>query len=102
MKGVRLVVATAVRDAVDVSINKRSEATNMEARVQAALDYIRPALNEDGGDIKLIAVDEASGRVEVALFGACDGCPIASATMTQGVERIIQSRVPGVTEVVAV
>jgi Fe-S cluster biogenesis protein NfuA len=82
---------------MDVSITKQK---TMQERVLDALDYLRPALHEDGGDIDLVSVDEDTGRVEVALFGACDGCPIANVTVTQGVERIIKDRVPGVTEVV--
>lgn len=81
---------------------RKQKAASMEEKVLATLDYLRPALEADGGDIRLLDVDEGTGVVTVSLFGACDGCPIASTTMTQGVERIIKDRVPGVTEVVAV
>ena len=74
----------------------------MEEKLNEVFEYIRPALHADGGDIELVEFDEGSGVVKVSLFGACDGCPIASVTMTQGVERIIKDRVPGVTEVVTV
>jgi len=84
---------------MDVQITPRKP---MEQRLREALDYMRPALQDDGGDIELVAFDPDTGVVKVSLFGACDGCPIASDTMTLGVERIIKDRVPGVTEVVAV
>ena len=74
----------------------------MEEKLRAALDYMRPALQADGGDIDLVDFDEETGVVKVSLFGACDGCPIASDTMTLGVERIIKDKVPGVTQVLAV
>jgi Fe-S cluster biogenesis protein NfuA len=74
----------------------------MKEKVLAALDYLRPALQADGGDIELVNIDEDAGVVTVSLFGACDGCPISSMTVTEGVQRIIKDKVPGVTEVVAV
>ena len=74
----------------------------MKEKLLQALDYIRPALHADGGDIDLVAFDEETGVVQVSLFGSCDGCPIASETMTQGVERIIKDKVPGVTRVITV
>ena len=45
--------------------------------VAAVLELIRPSLQADGGDVKLIDVDE-DGVVTVQLQGACDGCPMAS------------------------
>ena len=42
------------------------------------------------------------GTVNLQLVGACGGCPMATLTLTAGVERILKDRVPGVTEVVAV
>ncbi len=84
---------------MDVTITRRK---SLVERIEATLEYIRPALQEDGGDIELVAFDEETGVLKVSLFGACDGCPIASETMTLGVERIIKERVPGVSEVVTV
>jgi len=64
------------------------------------IEYIRPALQADGGDIVLLGVE--GGTVNLQLVGACGGCPMATLTLTAGVERILKDRVPGVTEVVAV
>ena len=74
----------------------------MRDQVEKTLDAIRPALQADGGDIVLKLVDEASGRVEVELVGACGSCPASTVTMQAGVERILKDRVEGVTEVIAV
>jgi Fe-S cluster biogenesis protein NfuA len=65
-----------------------------------AIDYIRPALQADGGDVVLLGVD--GGTVNLQLVGACGGCPMASFTLTAGIERILRDRVPGFTEIVAV
>ena len=45
-------------------------------QVQTVLDKIRPALQADGGDVELVAVD--GGVVKVKLVGACRGCHPAS------------------------
>ena len=73
----------------------------MESKVQEALDKIRPMLRADGGDVRLVKVDEAAGVVTVALQGACHGCPHAAMTLKNGIEAIIKKEVPEVTEVVA-
>lgn len=67
--------------------------------VAAVLELIRPSLQADGGDVKLVDVD-ADGVVSVELQGACKGCPMSQMTLANGVERILKERVPGVTKVV--
>lgn len=74
---------------------------NVNAGVQEAIDAIRPALQADGGDIRLVGVDD-EGRVSVELVGACGTCPVSTMTLKAGVERIIKDRVEGITEVVQV
>ena len=69
------------------------------AALADTIEYIRPALQADGGDIVLLGVE--GGTVNLQLVGACGGCPMASLTLTAGVERILKDRVPGVTEVAA-
>lgn len=70
------------------------------ATLNATLEYIRPALQADGGDLILLGVDD--GTVNLQLVGACGGCPMSTMTLTAGIERILRDRVPGVTDVVAV
>lgn len=72
----------------------------MNEKVQAALDRIRPALQADGGDARL--VDVTDGIVKVHLTGACGGCPMSTMTLRQGIERVIRQDVPEIKEVVAV
>lgn len=71
----------------------------LESDVSAILDLIRPSLKADGGDCRLVSVDE-NGVVEVELQGACKGCPLSQMTLANGIERILKERVPGVTKVV--
>ena len=67
--------------------------------VNAVLELIRPSLQADGGDVKLVAVDD-DGTVTVELQGACKGCPMAQMTLAEGVERILKERIPEVAKVV--
>ena len=67
--------------------------------VAAVLELIRPSLQADGGDVRLVDVND-EGIVSVELQGACNGCPLSSMTLANGIERILKERVPGVTRVV--
>lgn len=71
----------------------------MRQRVEESLARIRPALQADGGDVEL--VDVKDGIVIVRLSGACGGCPMATLTLRDGIERILKEQVPEVKEVVA-
>ena len=72
----------------------------VEDQVREALELIRPAIQMDGGDIRLESV--TAGRVVVQLLGVCETCPISPVTLKQGVERLLRERVPEITEVIAV
>lgn len=74
----------------------------MQEQLVEAIEVIRPALQADGGDMTLVGVDEATGRVEIELVGACGSCPASTMTLKAGIERILKDRVPGVTEIVAI
>lgn len=64
-----------------------------------ALDYIRPAVQADGGDLVLLGVED--GKVNIQMVGACGGCPLSMMTLKAGIERVLKGRVPGVKEVIA-
>lgn len=74
----------------------------MRARVEKVITVVRPAIQADEGDIKLIDVDESTGVVTVELEGACVTCPASTQTLKAGIERIMKDRVDGVTEVVEI
>ena len=63
------------------------------------IEYIRPAVQADGGDIKLASVND--GVVNIEMLGACQGCPLSIATLKSGIERILKDKVPGVVEGIA-
>ena len=60
-------------------------------------DNVRPAVQNDGGDVRLVKFD--NGIVYLKLRGACSGCPSASVTLKEGIENMLCYYVPGVSEV---
>jgi NFU1 iron-sulfur cluster scaffold homolog, mitochondrial len=70
------------------------------AQIKVVLDeYVKPAVESDGGAISFVSFDE--GIVTVLLQGSCSGCPSATVTLKSGVENLLKKMVPAVTEVVA-
>ena len=67
------------------------------AAVREAIARVRPALQADGGDLELVAVQDGVARV--ALDGACSGCSSALVTLTDLVERVIVAAVPAIERV---
>jgi len=63
---------------------------------------IRPAVQEDGGDIRYFGFDEETGMVSVQLAGSCVGCPSSSVTLKNGVENMLMHYIPEVTGVESV
>lgn len=72
----------------------------MKEKVEKVLSRIRPNLQADGGDVELVNVK--GGVVTVRLTGACGGCPMATMTLKNGIERVLKEEVPEVKQVVAV
>ena len=62
---------------------------------------IRPAVQEDGGDIRYVGFEEESGIVTVQLAGSCVGCPSSSVTLKNGVENMLMHYIPEVSGVVS-
>ncbi len=73
----------------------------IQEKVKAALDRIRPYLAADGGDVELVEVTD-DGAVKVRLRGACHGCPMSAMTLKNGIEGILKEDVPEVNSVEAV
>ncbi|MDZ4755216.1 MAG: NifU family protein [Phycisphaerae bacterium] len=70
-------------------------------RVRTILDLIRPAVQDDGGDVELVDVSP-DGLVRVRFHGACVGCPSSSITLQTGIERNLRDHVAEVTSVIAI
>jgi Fe-S cluster biogenesis protein NfuA len=78
-------------------MSEQQESNDLKSKVAVVLDEVRPALQRDGGDVKLI--DVVDGVVQVELQGACKGCPMSQMTLAFGIGRVLKSRIPEVIDV---
>lgn len=69
----------------------------MKAKIQAALDELRPYIQADGGDVDLVGVED--NIVTVRLTGHCVGCPSSMVTLKAGIEQHLKKRCPEIVEV---
>lgn len=70
-------------------------------RIEKSLDSIRPYLQADGGNIRVLEVTE-DHVVRVEMQGACGDCPMSSMTLKAGVEDAIRHSFPEIKSVEAV
>ncbi len=75
--------------------------SNLIARVEEALDQIRPYLQADGGNVSLVEITDEF-VVKVELQGACKSCSMSMMTMKAGIEESIKRSVPEIKSVEAV
>lgn len=68
--------------------------------VEKALSEIRPFLQSDGGNIKLLSIEDST--VKVQLEGACIGCSVNQMTLKNGVEATIKKYAPNIQQVINV
>ena len=73
----------------------------LKNKVELALKEIRPFLQNDGGDISLLSIDEGK-IVRVQLLGTCVGCTINQMTLKSGVEMMIKKHAPQIEKVINV
>jgi Fe-S cluster biogenesis protein NfuA len=85
--------------AFDVTGEHQDGAKRITALLEV-LEVISPVVEADGGSLNLLAVDVATGVVQLQLAGACGSCAVAGLTLNDGVDRIIKGRLDWVTEVV--
>lgn len=86
-------------DRKEQSVNPEIDG-NLEEQIKQALEeYVRPAVEGDGGAIHFKSFD--NGVVTLILKGSCSGCPSSTLTLKSGIENLLKKMVPQVTEVVA-
>jgi len=67
-------------------------------KIEKALEEIRPFLQNDGGDIELVSIDE-NKAVTVRLLGNCVSCSVNQMTLKSGVELTIKKYAPEIENV---
>lgn len=67
--------------------------SEIDIKIKGILDeYIKPAVEMDGGAIEYQSFDD--GIVRVALQGSCSGCPSSMITLKSGIENLLKTMLP--------
>ena len=74
-------------------------AIEVKQNVEKALDEIRPFLENDGGNIRLVDIENGK-VVKVELQGACVACNVNQMTLKSGVEMTIKKYAPQIEQVI--
>ncbi len=91
---------TIITEEIKDDIDQELTGSDAEAKIKGVLEeYIKPAVEMDGGAIKLSSFED--GVVTVTLQGSCSGCPSSTLTLKNGIENLLKRMVPEVKEVVA-
>lgn len=84
----------------EVYTEHKSPTSEIEVKIIEILEqYIRPAVEGDGGSITFKNYED--GIVTVQLRGACSGCPSSTITLKAGIEGLLKRMIPEVKEVVS-
>lgn len=75
--------------------------TELEQKIEIALNSMRPFLQADGGDVELVEITDTM-EVRLRLKGNCSSCEMSGMTMKAGIENGLKSAIPQITHVVAV
>ena len=91
----------AVVSAADFDvIGTHPDAQRRVTELLEIVEIVRPVIAADGGELDVVSVDVDGGVVTLRLSGACGSCAISSATLNQGIDRILRDRLDWVTSVV--
>lgn len=71
------------------------------ARVEEALNQLRPFLEADGGNVSIVEITEDK-TVRLELQGACKSCSMRMMTFKAGIEEAVRRAAPEVKAVEAV
>ena len=80
-----------------VSLPQPAPPAATRQQIEDALDLVRPAVRDDGGDVELVGCDD--GTVTIRFQGACVKCPSREMTLKHGIESHLIQQVPGVERV---
>ena len=74
---------------------KAKEFDNLDVTSQQIInileEYVKPAVQADGGNIAFDSYNESDKTVKVILQGACSGCPSSTFTLKSGIENMLKS-----------
>ncbi len=74
---------------------------SVKNKIETALDTIRPYLEADGGNVRVVELTEDM-VLKLELLGNCGSCPMSTMTLKAGVEEAIKRAIPEITAVEAI
>jgi Fe-S cluster biogenesis protein NfuA len=75
---------------------KKTTYTDIEEEIISILnEYVKPAVESDGGNIAFDSFNEETKTVRVLLQGACSGCPSSTITLKSGIETMLIEMLDG-------
>lgn len=75
--------------------------SELREQIEFALDTIRPYLEADGGNVRVIELTEDM-VLKIEMLGSCGSCPMSSMTLKAGVEEAIIRAIPEIVRVEAI
>lgn len=73
----------------------------LREQIETALDTIRPYLEADGGNVRVVELTEDM-VLKIEMLGSCGSCPMSAMTLKAGIEEAIKKAIPEITLVEAV
>ena len=70
-----------------------SKSEELTKRIESSLDSIRPYLEADGGNVRVLEITK-DNVVRLEFVGNCENCPMSTMTFKAGVEEAIRRLVP--------
>jgi Fe-S cluster biogenesis protein NfuA len=80
-------------------MNVNTTAEELAQRIEASLDSIRPYLEADGGNVKILEITD-DNTVKLEFMGACGSCRMSTMTFKAGVEEAIKRAVPEIKSII--
>ncbi|MBB6325445.1 Fe-S cluster biogenesis protein NfuA [Algoriphagus iocasae] len=75
--------------------------SELKSKIEFALDTIRPYLEADGGNVRIVELTDDM-VLKIEMLGSCGSCPMSSMTLKAGVEDAIKRAIPEITKVEAI
>jgi Fe-S cluster biogenesis protein NfuA len=75
--------------------------SELREQIEFALDTIRPYLEADGGNVRVVELTDDM-VLKIEMLGSCGSCPMSSMTLKAGVEEAIMRAIPEIIRVEAI
>jgi Fe-S cluster biogenesis protein NfuA len=85
-----LIAASVEQEAIKTENFDKLDLTSQQI-INILEEYVKPAVQADGGNIAFESYDEATKIAKVILQGACSGCPSSTFTLKSGIENMLKS-----------